>query len=288
MPVGAGLRVAYLGHEVTEIEFNARAANLARIRGDAVNDELRSALARVRYLDLVGVVARAWEQPAEWVSGVVARFDVVVVDPSSAVESALGLNFEQRNTEFIEFDDALVQPLTARRVTVIMVDNVGHATDAQRRAKGVSGEVDRADLTLYCVPTKAGMVIRAEKVRSVRAQVRRGDEWSFGRDDQTITRHASSGDRDDDDAGFRPTGLMEKVSRYVEANPDATTNTIRSGVAGKDGWKLAALNLLISEGFIERRQRAQSKLHRSVRPYRESDDLAEPVPEPVPKPATRP
>ena len=37
----AGLRCAYLGGEVTEGEFNARAADLASRRGDAVDEELR-------------------------------------------------------------------------------------------------------------------------------------------------------------------------------------------------------------------------------------------------------
>ncbi|MDP9417217.1 MAG: hypothetical protein M3P48_05150 [Actinomycetota bacterium] len=45
----AGLRVAYLGSEVTEAEFHARAADLASRRGDRITDELRRDLERVRY-----------------------------------------------------------------------------------------------------------------------------------------------------------------------------------------------------------------------------------------------
>jgi hypothetical protein len=62
----AGVRCAYLGHEVTEPEFNARAARLAALRGDPVDDELRDALAHVRYLNLSSVIAHAWEDPAAW------------------------------------------------------------------------------------------------------------------------------------------------------------------------------------------------------------------------------
>src|SRR5687768_14389196 len=49
----AGLRGAYLGGEVTAAEFNARAADLARRRGDLIDAALRARLAaNLRYLDL--------------------------------------------------------------------------------------------------------------------------------------------------------------------------------------------------------------------------------------------
>lgn len=73
----ADLRVAYLGSEITPAEFNARAADLAVRRGDNVDDDLRAELARVRYLDLAGVIARAWEVPQAWVDEAIKRFDVV-------------------------------------------------------------------------------------------------------------------------------------------------------------------------------------------------------------------
>lgn len=46
----SGLRVAYLGSEVSEGEFNARACDIATRRGDMIGVELRADLARVRYL----------------------------------------------------------------------------------------------------------------------------------------------------------------------------------------------------------------------------------------------
>ena len=109
---GAGLRGAYLGSEVTEPEFNARAAVLAEHRGDTVNDELRVCLARARYLSLASVVTQAWENPGGWVDGIAAAYDLIVIDPLSAVASALDLNFDQSNAEFVKFYDRLVQPLT--------------------------------------------------------------------------------------------------------------------------------------------------------------------------------
>jgi hypothetical protein len=123
----AGARCAYLGSEVTEPEFNARAAVIAQRRGDDVDGELRGELERVRYLNLASAVAQAWTDPPAWVEGVVVRYDLLAIDPLSAVASALDLDFDKSNAEFIRFYDLLVQPLTARGVAVVMVDNVGHA-----------------------------------------------------------------------------------------------------------------------------------------------------------------
>ena len=63
-----GLCVAYLGGEVTESEFNDRAALLADLRGDDVTDRLRGELARARWLDLGDVMTAAWKRPAQWIA----------------------------------------------------------------------------------------------------------------------------------------------------------------------------------------------------------------------------
>jgi hypothetical protein len=270
-----GLRVAYLGHEITEPEFNARAANLARIRGDDVDDELRAGLARVRYLDLTTTIGHAWENPGGWIEGITASYDVVIFDPLSAVESVLPLNFEQSNTDFIKFYDRLVQPATSKGVAILLVDNVGHAIEAKSRAKGASAKSDRADLTFSCalVSSPPALIIKVHKVRSVRAAFRRGDEWTFLRDSQTIERRESA---DHDDDGFRPTVLMERVSEFVESESGATLNAIKRAVSGKREYVTAAIERLLSECFIERRSERQAQRHYSLRPYREADDQPRP------------
>src|ERR1700689_522032 len=68
----AGKRCVYLGSEVGEAEFPARAAILAQRRGDTINDEMRGRLALVRYLDLATTIVKAWADPASWVEGILA------------------------------------------------------------------------------------------------------------------------------------------------------------------------------------------------------------------------
>ena len=267
-----GLRCAYLGSEVTEPEFNARAADLANRRGDEIDEELRTQLGLVRYLDLAGVIAHAWEHAPEWVDGIVGRYDIVGIDPLSAVASALDLDFDQRNAEFIRFYDRLVAPLTVAGVTVAMTDNLGHAIEAKSRAKGVSAKQDRADLTFACTLSAAplGLIVKAKKVRSVRAPFKRDDEWIFTREDQRI---APRGDAPEDPGrSFRPTNIMEKVSRLLEAEPGLTRNAIITAIGGRKANVTLALQLLIAEGFVAIERDRQAHRHNVATPYRALDD----------------
>jgi hypothetical protein len=263
-----GVRCAYLGAEVTPDEFDARAAHLADVRGDEVGDELRRELARVRYLNLASVVTQAWNDPDAWLAGVQA-YELVAIDPLSSVASALDLDFDKSNAQFVAFYDRIVQPIAAAGVAVVMVDNVGHAEEARSRAKGVSAKSDRADLTFSCkaIADPPALVVRCQKVRSVRAAFRVGDEWKFDRDTQQIER----GNASPTDA-FRPTGLMERVSMLLETDPGLSKRSIRSAVQGKAVFVDLALDLLVSEKYVERRKDGQADRHHSQRPFREAED----------------
>ncbi len=275
----AGLRCAYLGHEVDEDEFNARAAYLAELRGDTIDDALRERLARVRYFDLMDTIAQAWEQPQAWVDGVCASFEVVVIDPLSAVESALGLNFQNDNNEYTRFYDRLIRPVTTRGPSCVLIENIGHAVEAKGRAKGVSAKQDRTDFAFSCAPASSppGLVMRMTKRRSIRTSFRVGDEWLFVRDTQLIERRdvAVREAADDEDNDFRPTVLMQLASKFLEGDlgPGVTLNAIKEGVSGKDKYVAVAVKKLVAEGYVGRRQGPRnSQLHHSVRPYREADD----------------
>jgi hypothetical protein len=269
----AGVRVAYLGSEVTEPEFNARAADLARRRGDEVDEPLRAQLANVRYLNLASTVAHAWQSPEEWVREAAKRFDVVAIDPLSAVASAIDLDFDKSNAEFVRFYDRLVQPLTGAGATVVMLENIGHSVDARARAKGVSAKQDRADLTFSCSlrTTPASLVVTARKVRTVRAAFERGDEWVFARETQRITRR--EGHDGDHDAGWRPTYLMERLSQAIEAGPGQTTGALLRNTKGKDAHLGEALKQLVADEYVRVEPGPRNaQLHYSARPYREEDE----------------
>jgi hypothetical protein len=262
-----GLRVAYLGSEVTQPEFNARAADLAVRRGDEADDELRERLASVRYLNLASVVAQAWKHPAGWIGEIVARYDVVALDPLSAVASALDLDFDKSNADFVRFYDRLIQPLVDDGRAVVMLENIGHATEARSRAKGASAKQDRADLTFSCTlrSNPTGLLITARKVRTVRAAFSRGDQWLFERDTQRVIRQAGG----TEDEPWRPTTLMERVSRLLMEEGPLGRNEIRSGVGSKAEHVDAAIKALLHDGHVAVQQEGQKKLHHLLKPYRD-------------------
>jgi hypothetical protein len=272
----AGLRVAYLGSEVTGAEFNARSADLASRRGDTIDDALRFTLSRVRYLDLASVVVRAFDYPDDWARDAV-QYDVVIIDPLSAVASALDLDFDTSNAEFVRFYDTLVQPLVAAGVAVVMLENIGHALEARSRAKGASAKQDRADLTFSCKLTAqpVGLIIKAHKIRSVRAPFRRGDSWMFDRDTQHIAAHVAH-EEGEQASTFRPTEIMERVSRAVQETPGLSRSALRKAVQGKTQYIGLAIDLLVAEGFIELRETGGERGHFTGRLFPPADEVAVP------------
>ena len=79
-----------------------------------------------------------------------------------------------------------------------------------------------------------------------------------------------------DDGRFRPTVLMERVSKYIEGFPGRSQREIREANLGKrEATVVEALRALIDEGYVETRTRAKQgggTEHVSVSPYREAED----------------
>ncbi len=67
---------------------------------------------------------------------------------------------------------------------------------------------------------------------------------------------------------FRPTTLMERISRLLENGGEMNKRQIRAGALGKQAAKDLALERLIAEGYVELREDGQAHQHRSVKPYR--------------------
>jgi hypothetical protein len=80
---------------------------------------------------------------------------------------------------------------------------------------------------------------------------------------------ASTGTR----GAFRPTALMERASKYLEdeTGPLSRTNLL-VGMGGKRDYAIAALDVLISEGYVNRVTKGQTNLHTVARAYRQSED----------------
>ncbi|MFH5822273.1 AAA family ATPase [Georgenia sp. AZ-5] len=73
---------------------------------------------------------------------------------------------------------------------------------------------------------------------------------------------------------FRPTALMERVSRALEtAGEPLSFRDVDGRVTGKQQHVTTALEVLVAEGYVNRADGPRrSKLHSIVRPYRQADD----------------
>jgi hypothetical protein len=77
-------------------------------------------------------------------------------------------------------------------------------------------------------------------------------------------------------ASFRPTYLMERISRALEVSPEPLSQNAvldPAVVKGKESTKTAALRVLVAEEYVRQSDGPRnSKLHKSVRSYRQADD----------------
>jgi hypothetical protein len=88
-------------------------------------------------------------------------------------------------------------------------------------------------------------------------------------EDGTVTATLTHAEGDQGALSFKPTKLMERISKLLEADPGLGRNEIRSTVGGKQTYVDLARKLLVSEGFVRVERDGQAKRHYVVKPYRE-------------------
>jgi hypothetical protein len=74
------------------------------------------------------------------------------------------------------------------------------------------------------------------------------------------------------DGDFKPTVLMEKVSRWLELNAGASGRAIRESVRGKREYVARALDVLVADGYIRPEQDGRAVRHYVAKPYREDEE----------------
>lgn len=78
-----------------------------------------------------------------------------------------------------------------------------------------------------------------------------------------------------DDGGFRPTGLMEKMSRELELyHPEPRSRTqLEQSISGKSEYVRLAIDRLVAEGFANETHGARNaRLVEHIKPFREELD----------------
>lgn len=161
--------------------------------------------------------------------------------------------------------------------------STGYAIGSIAKKRMIRGAYIRAEARVQPAPGQRGLItLRIEKdtagelrktsgggyagtftLDSTRSETHGITAWSIGREEAPKN----------DDGTFRPTKLMEAISRYVEDNDQCTQRDIESDVPGKSSYLRTALKLLIHEGFISTVPGPRnSRRHHAIALYREAED----------------
>jgi NrS-1 polymerase HBD domain len=182
----------------------------------------------------------------------------------------------------IEVFYRLLDPIRKQDVAVVITDNVVKSSEARgawaigserKKSKAevhlgmkaiqplVRGGVGRAKITVHkdrpgflTRPSPGLLVVDASGDRCT---------WSFEEDTSR-----------DDEGEFRPTELMERVSRFLEVRgTPASRNQIEEDVKGKGTYVRTAIDRLVVEGYAaEVEGPRKARLVRLERPFRKAED----------------
>lgn len=269
----AGQRVLYVDFEDTAPSIVARLLALG-----ACAEAIRDRFVYLRPDQPLDERARRYLQEAA------VDVTLVVLDGVTESLAQQGLNLES-NSDIAAWLELLPRPLARAGAAVVLLDHV--VKDREQRGRYAIGAqhklagIDAAYTVKVITPFGRG---REGKVKLTVAKDRPGHVRGFAveRKDAAVIRLISDEDGavrvvvEPPDAAappaFRPTTLIEKLSKAVEAEPGLTTNGVIEAVGGKKDAKREALRLLVDEGYIEQRRDGQAVRHHPLREYRAAND----------------
>jgi GNAT superfamily N-acetyltransferase len=222
---------------------------------------------------------------------------LVVIDAAAGAYDLQGLD-DNKRADVERFARVFVRSFWWRGVATILLDHVVKNADSRGKyAIGSERKVGGADVHLgfeVVTPLARGRLglykLTTHKDRGGWLPRPRAGELELRSDPET---HAISWTfrppaNVDETDGFRPTALMERVSRYLEEQSEPISRTaIEEAVTGKVVYVRIAIDCLVREGFASETSGARgARLVSSVHPYRDGDPVPgvrrRPRPDPVP------
>jgi GNAT superfamily N-acetyltransferase len=227
---------------------------------------------------------------------------LVVIDAAAGAYDLQGLD-DNKRADVERFARVFVRSFWWRGVATILLDHVVKNADSRGKyAIGSERKVGGADVHLgfeVVTPLARGGLglykLTTHKDRGGWLPRPRAGELELRSDPET---HAISWTfrppaNVDETDGFRPTALMERVSRYLEQQSEPISRTaIEEAVTGKVVYVRIAIDCLVRDGFASETSGARgARLVTSVHPYRDGDPVPTPShegdPDPVPTPSRR-
>jgi hypothetical protein len=208
---------------------------------------------------------------------------LVIIDAAAGAFAAEGLDDNSRRDVEL-WAQAWVNPFWRANIATLVLDHVtknaetrgNYAIGSERKVGGVDVHIGFSVID----PIKRGGAGRYKIVthKDRGGFLKRGKLAEFALRSDPAT-HSISWEFEpfteaDEEHPFRPTHLMEKVSRFVEMQPaPVSRNEVEKAVAGKAEALRTALDVLTGEGYLEESKGdKRARLVESIRAYREDLD----------------
>lgn len=215
------------------------------------------------------------------------RPSLVIFDGVTEVMSALGLDPE-KGTDVAKFYGGMPLWFASTGAAVVMLDNVVKnetnrgrwAIGSERKLSGLTGAAyAMTNIRPFGRGRTGSSKVTISKDRPGHMRQHEGagkaiatfelESWP---DDKATARLGLPDPAIDPDQPFRPTVMMERVSKTLEAaSAPLSGRAVRDQTTGKASLVSTALELLVADGFVEQIPGPRTaSLHRSLRPFRES------------------
>ena len=211
---------------------------------------------------------------------------LVIVDASAGAYDLQSLDDNKRG-DVERFASLYIRPFWRNEIATLTIDHVVKNAEARGNyAIGSERKVGGVDVHLgftVLQPIKRGSTGRYQVTthKDRGGFHKRGKLATFELTSDPETHHFKwafvAAPVTDEEHPFRPTHLMEKVSRFLERQPEAVSrNTVEEEKLGARDYVRSALDLLTEEGYVEESEGPRrARLVTLIRAYREaSDDFA--------------
>ena len=209
--------------------------------------------------------------------------EFIIVDGVNAAMTLLNLDLTS-NRDATFFSQQLLKPLAQSGAAVITIDHVTKSKDS-RGNYAIGAQAKRADINGAAIMAEVAMPFGRGMTGEISLKVtkdRPGHVRAISKEAKYVGRViiASSANGDvkmtiqaplESAEAFRPTHLMEQVSRLVEASSaPLSKNVVENEIKGKRDYIRQAIQTLINEGYLKVSNGSRNSIvFESIRPYRE-------------------
>ncbi len=260
----AGATVIVFDRENGKDEYARRLDQIFAARGISQQAQLELS-EQIRYYEF----PRFRDDDGADLVALAAGADLVIFDSQRMFLSDLNLE-ESGNDDYADFMAALVDPLFRAGITTLILDNTGHNDPKRGRGASAKGDLNEIIFSIEAVERFNLDTTGRMRVEITDSRFGTSGRWeleigggTFGSWHRVDTETAELG-------GFRPTGLMERASIFIEACTEPPARrTIATSIGGKGTYARLAIERLILEGYA---RGAKGHGVESIKPYREADD----------------